>query len=423
MFSKRFIELHQKVRYTCGVIPKVRHNAITSNATVHLFQRCPPLYTVRHASTNTVVPPVITKAIEAATPAGEGTSPSTSIESVIESIGPIPEAPGLPIPKAIELLSNGEPSLTSLGLGGYSPIGILQHILENFHVTTDLSWGYTIVIVAAVIRVLCFKLVVRQRQESAKFASVMPQLTYLQQKMSEARQQNDLIQASRYAMELQEFGKSNPSMFGPLKYGLAQGIVLLSFTQALREMCNLPVESLKTGGFGPVIDLTRVDPTMVLPFINGALMYLHLATGRELYEMFPTKSRVFIQACMGAAGTLLFVISMNFQGAIVLYWISSQCVTIVQHKVLKQPKVRAYYQLDVKGRKSVAEMMQKDKMKQEQNKTSKLGFIARMREAQTNNRLADEVKRRADLDSAAFERAGREPLQKTYKYDITKMKK
>lgn len=60
---------------------------------------------VRHASTNSVVPPIIAKAIEASSPQASDAAQTSSIESLIESIGPIPEAPNLPGPKVLEILS------------------------------------------------------------------------------------------------------------------------------------------------------------------------------------------------------------------------------------------------------------------------------------------------------------------------------
>ncbi|XP_026273169.1 mitochondrial inner membrane protein OXA1L [Frankliniella occidentalis] len=426
MFSKRLVGLHQRVRYSCAVFSKHSLNTRLSNSGTILLKKSPHLHpslsTVRYSSSNSVVPPVITKAIEAATSTGNDSFTPASVEEVIKSIGPIPEIPALPGPKVLELLANGEPSLTSLGLGGWSPYGLLQHLLEFVHVSTDLSWGWTIVAVAALIRVLCFKLVVRTRQESIKTAHVLPQMQFLQQKMLEARQQNDIIEASRYAMELSNFTKEQPSMYGALKYGLAQGAILLSFTQALRSMCNLPVEALQTGGFYSIVDLTMKDPTMLLPAANGLLFYIHLLTAKEIQNMFPGKNPIFVHAGMVGVSAALFLISMNFQGAIVLYWISSQCVTLIQHRVLKHPRVKEYYNLGDIGNAKIAEMLKKETAKKTSS-TSKLGFWSRIKEAQVNNRLADEVKRRAELDSAAFERAGREPIRKTYKYDVTKIKK
>lgn len=318
MFRKHLPVLHQRVRFTFGVSLKGKTSQNVSQARLlphqQLHQTLTSIGSVRNASTNSVVPPIIAKAVEASSSQANDTLQSSTIESLIESIGPIPDAPNLPGPKVLEILSNGEPSLSSLGLGGYYPTGILQQVLEMVHVSTDLPWGWTIVSVAAVIRILCFKLTVRQRQESGKMALVMPQLTFLQQKVLEARQQNDMFTAAKYARELSQFQENMPSIFTSLKYGLAQGAILLSFTQALRQMCNLPVESLRTGGFSFMMDLTLKDPTYVLPFLNGLLFYLHLAFGKEMHAMFPGRSPWMIQAGMGGVSIGLFIISMNFQG-------------------------------------------------------------------------------------------------------------
>ena len=39
----------------------------------------------------------------------------------------------------------GEPTMASLGLGGYWPSGIVQSLLENIHVYTDLPWFGSII--------------------------------------------------------------------------------------------------------------------------------------------------------------------------------------------------------------------------------------------------------------------------------------
>lgn len=38
----------------------------------------------------------------------------------------------------------GEPTLQSLGLGGWSPIGIIQQLLDMVHVSCGLPWWATI---------------------------------------------------------------------------------------------------------------------------------------------------------------------------------------------------------------------------------------------------------------------------------------
>lgn len=40
---------------------------------------------------------------------------------------------------------NGEPTFESLGLGGWSPSGIVQNFLEFMHISLDMPWWVTIV--------------------------------------------------------------------------------------------------------------------------------------------------------------------------------------------------------------------------------------------------------------------------------------
>jgi YidC/Oxa1 family membrane protein insertase len=65
--------------------------------------------------------------------------------------GYIPDVPEVPIPESTgELIQQfnllGEPTLASQGLGGMSPSGIVQTLLEHMHVALDLPWWGAIVV-------------------------------------------------------------------------------------------------------------------------------------------------------------------------------------------------------------------------------------------------------------------------------------
>lgn len=45
----------------------------------------------------------------------------------------------------VKLHPNGEPTFKSLGLGGWSPSGLLQNFLEFMHISLDMPWWLTIV--------------------------------------------------------------------------------------------------------------------------------------------------------------------------------------------------------------------------------------------------------------------------------------
>lgn len=59
----------------------------------------------------------------------------------------IPEPPTLPTQEIIEaIVSNGEPPFSALGLGGWSPVGMVQQCLEYLHITMDIPWWGAIAI-------------------------------------------------------------------------------------------------------------------------------------------------------------------------------------------------------------------------------------------------------------------------------------
>jgi hypothetical protein len=54
--------------------------------------------------------------------------------------GYIPEPPSTEADLASDALSAAEPTLSSLGLGGVSPVGLYQSALELLHVKAGLPW-------------------------------------------------------------------------------------------------------------------------------------------------------------------------------------------------------------------------------------------------------------------------------------------
>lgn len=58
--------------------------------------------------------------------------PPTPIQEIVENL--------------VKLHPNGEPTFGSLGLGGYSPVGLMQNAFEFMHISFDIPWWTTIVI-------------------------------------------------------------------------------------------------------------------------------------------------------------------------------------------------------------------------------------------------------------------------------------
>lgn len=73
-----------------------------------------------------------------------------SQQEVVPTIDPIPEPPPIPqnvVEEAVnELNALGEQSLTSLGLAGHTPVGLVQTAFEYLHVTMGLDWWAAIAV-------------------------------------------------------------------------------------------------------------------------------------------------------------------------------------------------------------------------------------------------------------------------------------
>lgn len=60
-----------------------------------------------------------------------------------------------------------------------------------------------------------------------------------------------------------------------------QAPVFISFFFALRNMTNLPVESMKEGGFWWLKDLTVHDPYYIMPIITSVTIFITLELGTD----------------------------------------------------------------------------------------------------------------------------------------------
>lgn len=118
----------------------------------------------------------------------------------------IPDIPSTPVDNIVQsLAANGEPTFASLGLGGYSPIGLLQNALEWMHVSMDLPWFVTIALSTVIIRILLTPLVVLVQRNAAVMRNVMPEMQEIQGKFQ--RENRFQTQFPLYFIEYHKFQK------------------------------------------------------------------------------------------------------------------------------------------------------------------------------------------------------------------------
>lgn len=250
----------------------------------------------------------------------------------------IPEPPA--IPPAVEdvaaqvLNAAGETSFASIGLGGWSPVGIVQQCMEYLHITLDIPWWGAIAIGTVVVRTLIFPLVIMAQRNAAKMNNHMPQMQVLQLKMTEARQSGNAIESARYAQEMMLFMKEKD--MNPLKnmiVPLAQAPLFISFFMGLRQMANTPVESLRDGGLFWFTDLTVADPTFMLPLITSATLYLTIEIGTDSARL-SAQNMQTMKYVLRALPLAIFPFTMNFPAAILTYWACSNFISLGQVRII-----------------------------------------------------------------------------------------
>ena len=62
------------------------------------------------------------------------------------------------VTNTFELIQNTESTLQSIGLGGWTPSGMVQQLLNFIHVTYDIPWWGTIACGKLLIKILFYKL-------------------------------------------------------------------------------------------------------------------------------------------------------------------------------------------------------------------------------------------------------------------------
>lgn len=369
---------------------------------------------IRHASTDDAQAQVVGSANEAVLTRIEVPGHSELPQLPQLPINQLPEIPDPPsIPEIIEQLPkihpNGEIAFESLGLGGYTPIGLIQNALEWLHISANFPWWGTIVIATLIGRLAMFPLVINTQRHAAEMAKYMPLVQEKQQLLTEARQCGDHYQSAIYANELYVLMKEKGlSPFKSMRTALIQAPLFISFFLSLREMANLPVESFKTGGLWWFTDLTLPDPYYILPVVMGITLVAIIEVGTDTAALHTSMGNA--KYMLRCAPIIVVPLALSFPSAILCYWTMTNFFSLLQVAVLRIPYVRQTLKLPAKV-KPVSTM------------TGKKPFLKGLKESWENMKVTKQFADRERSDSMQFQSAARAPIVKTYKFNPTKQDK
>lgn len=187
------------------------------------------------------------------------------------------------------------------------------------------NWGLAIICVTIVVKTILYPLTKAQYTSMAKMRMLQPRIQEMRERFGDDRQR-----MSQEMMKLYKEEKVNP-MGGCLPILLQMPIFIAlywTFMEAV-ELRHAPF-------FGWIQDLSAQDPYYILPLLMGGSMFL-------LQKMSPTPvADPMQQKVMTFMPVLFTVFFLWFPSGLVLYWLTSNLITIVQQWLI-------YRNLEKKG--------------------------------------------------------------------------
>ncbi|MEN2829313.1 Membrane protein insertase YidC [Mannheimia haemolytica] len=190
------------------------------------------------------------------------------------------------------------------------------------------NWGLAIIGVTIVVKTILYPLTKAQYTSMAKMRMLQPRITEMRERFGDDRQR-----MSQEMMKLYREEKVNP-MGGCLPILIQMPIFIAlywTFMEAV-ELRHAPF-------FGWIQDLSAQDPYYILPLLMGGSMFL-------LQKMSPTPVADPVQQKVMTFMPVIFtVFFLWFPSGLVLYWLTSNLITIAQQWLIYRNLEKKAYTL------------------------------------------------------------------------------
>ena len=216
-----------------------------------------------------------------------------------------------------------------MGFGGF--FGFFAKLLllsmNGLH-SLGLSYGFTIVAITVIIKVVFWPLTQASTRSMKRMQALQPQVKAIQEKYKD-----DAMKMQKKTGELWKEHKVNPAM------GCLPMLIQIPFFFGFYRMLQSAIE-LRGASFLWACDLSQPDTVWIIPGLNFPLNPLPLIMGAtQLWQtrLTPPSPGVDpVQQKMMQYMPLIFLfILYNFSSGLTLYWTVQNLLTIVQMKVTK----------------------------------------------------------------------------------------
>ena len=178
------------------------------------------------------------------------------------------------------------------------------------------NWGWTIVALTILIKLLFFPLSAAGYRSMAKMRVVTPKMQAIRE-----RYKNDPMKMQQATMELYKAEKINP--LG----GCLPILVQMPVFFALYWVLQASVEMRGAPWVGWITDLTQPDPYFILPILYAVSMYITTKLNPQPTDPVQAKMMLFMPLAFS-------VIFFFFPSGLVLYWVVNNILSIAQQWVI-----------------------------------------------------------------------------------------
>jgi YidC/Oxa1 family membrane protein insertase len=202
----------------------------------------------------------------------------------------------------------------ALDYGYFTPLSKPIHALLTLLHKLTANWGWAIVLLVVVIKLLLYPLSAAQYRSMAKMRKFQPRIEQLKERYGEDKQKFQMAMLELYKKE-----KINPA--GGCLPILIQMPVFLALYYVLLEAVELRQAPWIAGW---VNDLTAQDPYFILPILNAVIMFL---TQRmtPMVGMDPMQKKM-----MQMMPLVMGVMFAFFPAGLVLYWVTNGALGMLQ---------------------------------------------------------------------------------------------
>ncbi|KAL1241212.1 Mitochondrial inner membrane protein OXA1L [Trichinella pseudospiralis] len=348
-------------------------------------------------------------------------APSVTSPSALADIGPIPDPP---TPPSAEQLAEMKVILGSklefLGLGNYSPSGLVQLMLNSIHDNFGVPWWASIFLCTTGVRLLTLPVMIYSQRNSALMSNFTEGMSKLNKNLIEARIRRDRFSEELAMLELQDYMKEHKAaqLYGRMfAISMIQGSIFLTYFLALRGMSYAPVMSMTQSGFLWITDMTLPDPAWILPLYSSFSVLVILELGLETGVATDSMSKFKWVMRVMPIGMFFFI--KDYPSAMLLHWCISNTFSLITAFLFQIPSIRNFLKIPPLKRSIFSRFRAKDldaaatsveRSKKKSLKARWVEFFENIFGRPTESKIRDQ-------DSRNFMRAGRDAAPPTFPYN------